>query len=180
MKSEKKEGTLRLMTMGEIAMAQRVFGHSISYNRVWIHCDSYLPFGLQANNYGMTPNGELWFRKELYRDDFSSSAVQDETKHLFIHEMGHVWQHQQGMWVRMRGLVSWAASYSYQLDKDELYDYSLEQQASIIADYWWLLVYGLESWNSQKGINRVIQYRGTDRLQDIPMLYKKIVTGRRD
>jgi len=40
-------------------MAQRVFGHSIDYNRVWIHCDSYLPFGLQDSDFAMTPNGEL-------------------------------------------------------------------------------------------------------------------------
>lgn len=28
------EGSLRLMTLGEIAMAKRVFGHSIVYSRV--------------------------------------------------------------------------------------------------------------------------------------------------
>lgn len=34
-----EEGTLRRMTLGEIAMARRVFGDSIVYSRVWIHCD---------------------------------------------------------------------------------------------------------------------------------------------
>jgi len=32
-----KEGTLRLMTLGEIAMARRIFGDSIVYSRVWVH-----------------------------------------------------------------------------------------------------------------------------------------------
>ncbi len=50
-----KEGALRLMTLGEIVMARRVFGKSIVYNRVWIHCDSYLPFGLQGKHVGMSP-----------------------------------------------------------------------------------------------------------------------------
>lgn len=53
------EGTLRRMTLGEITMARRLYGDSIVYSRVWIHCDSYLPFGLQKQNYAMTPNGEL-------------------------------------------------------------------------------------------------------------------------
>jgi len=33
-----EEGTLRLMTPGEIAMARRIYGDSIVYSRVWIHC----------------------------------------------------------------------------------------------------------------------------------------------
>lgn len=56
---------------------------------------------------------------------------------LFMHEMGHVWQHQMGVNVRARGLVSWASSYEYSLPNEkDLADYSLEQQASIIADYY--------------------------------------------
>ncbi|MCL7707970.1 type IV secretion protein Rhs, partial [Enterobacter kobei] len=84
------EGSLRLMTLGEIAMAKRVFGHSIVYSRVWIHCDSYLPFGLQSTRFAMTPNGELWFRKEKYAADYSDTSVTPGSKHLFIHEMGQV------------------------------------------------------------------------------------------
>ncbi|QKJ87880.1 Type IV secretion protein Rhs [Paramixta manurensis] len=112
-----KEGSLRLITLGEIAMAKRVFGNSIAYNRVWIHCDSYLPFGMQNPDYAMTPNGELWFREKMYRPDFSSITVRTEMKWIFIHELGHVWQHQTGQWVRLRGTFSWAANYTYDLDK---------------------------------------------------------------
>lgn len=102
MSAQAEEGTLRRMTLGEIAMARRVFGDSIVYSRVWIHCDSYLPFGLQKQNYAMTPNGELWYRKQMYREDFSANSVFVEDKYVFIHELGHVWQHQHGQWVRMR------------------------------------------------------------------------------
>ncbi|HHQ5993008.1 TPA: type IV secretion protein Rhs, partial [Enterobacter hormaechei subsp. steigerwaltii] len=94
MSAQAEEGTLRRMTLGEIAMARRVFGDSIVYSRVWIHCDSYLPFGLQKQNYAMTPNGELWYRKSMYREDFSANSVFIEDKYVFIHELGHVWQHQ--------------------------------------------------------------------------------------
>ncbi|EOI5728871.1 type IV secretion protein Rhs [Cronobacter malonaticus] len=172
------EGSLRLMTLGEITMAKRVFGHSIVYSRVWVHCDSYFPFGLQKRGYAMAPNGEIWFRKEMYYRDFSGTEASVEDKHTFIHELGHVWQHQHGQWVRMRGLFSWAADYYYKLDKAKLTDYSLEQQASIIADYWLILVYGINIWISFHAPNRQGRYCGRDNLRDIPRLYRKIVTGR--
>ncbi len=178
MSNQVKEGTLRLMTLGEIAMAKRVYGHSIAYNRVWIHCDSYLPFGLQFKDYAMTPNGELWFRKKMYRDDFSSTQAVIEDKYIFIHELGHVWQQQHGQWVRFRGAFSWAADYTYKLDKGKLTDYSLEQQASILADYWLLLVYGVSTWIYYQRPDRMGKYRGKDSFQDVPSLYRKIVTGR--
>lgn len=144
-----KEGTLRLLTLEEIALAHAVFGGSIDYSRVWIHCDSYLPFGMQRRDTAMTPNGEIWFREELYSDNFAKQAdVRD--RHLFIHEMMHVWQHQKHMWVRMRGLVSWAADYSYQLDGRPLLSYSLEQQAQIMADYYVLRTYGYKEWGIQR------------------------------
>ncbi|HAW3399246.1 TPA: type IV secretion protein Rhs [Escherichia coli] len=65
-----------------------------------------------------------------------------ESQHLFLHEMMHVYQHQRGMWVRTRGLFSWAAEYDYTLDKDQLSDYSMEQQACIVSDYWLLINHG--------------------------------------
>ncbi|WP_081248391.1 type IV secretion protein Rhs [Serratia plymuthica] len=179
MSVQTEEGKLRRMTLGEIAMARRVYTDAIAYSRIWIHCDSYLPFGLQNKDYAMTPNGELWFRQELYREDFSANTVFIEDKHLFIHELGHVWQHQHGQWVRMRGLFSWAADYYYCLDKQKITDYSLEQQASIMADYWLLLVYGIETWRYYQKPGRMGKYKGTDSLRDINSLYQKIIMGKR-
>nr|WP_310615937.1 type IV secretion protein Rhs [Pantoea cypripedii] len=152
-----EEGTLRLMTSGEISMAREIFGHSITYSRVWVHCGSYLPFGLQGRYVGMSPNGEIYFRKETFLNDFSFTADYSR-QHFFIHELAHVWQHQQGRWVRLRGMFSWAADYYYQLNNQELTDYSLEQQASIIADYWLLKRYGLPAW--QFGRGRYVKYTG--------------------
>lgn len=141
-----EEGVLRLITSSEISMARWVFGNAIMYNRVWVHCDSYLPFGLQGKHVGMSPNGEIYFRKEEYLADFSKTSDYS-TQHFFIHELAHVWQHQQGQWVRLRGAFSWAADYNYNLEQNKtLTDYSLEQQASIIADYWLLKRYGYEAW----------------------------------
>lgn len=61
----------------------------------------------------MAPNGERYFR-EWYKPDFSTQPA--DYQHLFIHKMLHVWQREQGMWVKTRGMFSWAANYSYKLD----------------------------------------------------------------
>ncbi|PWC16457.1 type IV secretion protein Rhs [Brenneria corticis] len=174
---DKKEGTLRLLTLNEIALAHRVFGGSITYARVWIHCDSYLPFGLQDSRTAMAPNGELWFRKELYEHDFGKSTHSIATRHLFIHEMAHVWQHQHGQWVRLRGAFSWAADYTYDLDeKKTLTDYSLEQQAQIIADYFVLTTYGYSEWEYQKINLRSVSYTGKVRGNTLLSLYKNTLS----
>ncbi|MCU5773868.1 type IV secretion protein Rhs [Erwiniaceae bacterium BAC15a-03b] len=146
-----------MLTPGEIGLARRVFGGSVVYAKVWIHCGSYLPFSLQNKNTAMTPNGELYFRDQLYSADFSKENFL--LQHLFIHEMAHVWQFQKGMWVKLRGAFSWSVSYSYDLDiAKKLHDYPMEQQAQIIADYFMLAVFGRSAWVSQRGKN--VTYTG--------------------
>ncbi len=131
-----KEGILRQMTLGEIAMAHTVFCNAIAYSRVWVHCDSYFPFGMQKPGYAVAPNGELRYRKEGYPPDFSGVTMSLVDKPTFIHE-----------------------------------------QASIIADYWLLLVYGISAWRNYQAAGGIGKYRGTDKLRDIPARYQKIVIG---
>ncbi|MDA2942443.1 type IV secretion protein Rhs [Enterobacter cloacae] len=139
-----KEGGIRLLTLGEIKLAQSVFLSTIDYSKLWIHRESYLPFNLQDKNTAMTPNGEIYFR-DLYFDDFSQTT--DSFQHLFIHEMSHVWQREKGMNVIFRGLVSWMVSYRYTLDGRLLSEYPMEQQAQIIADNFVLQTFGYEIWS---------------------------------
>lgn len=128
-----KDGSLRLMTLGEIKMAKEIFRDTIRYPKVWIHKGSYFPLGLQLKRMSMSPNGEMYFRDE-YSPDFSKADIRKQ--HTFIHELSHVWQYQHGMKVKLRGLVSWVAKYEYALDSWPLSTYSMEQQAQIIADYY--------------------------------------------
>ncbi|WKX27293.1 type IV secretion protein Rhs [Tatumella ptyseos] len=145
-----KEKSLRLLTLGEINLGKTVFGNSIQWNKVWVHCDSYLPFGLQGKFVGMSPNGEIYFRKETYLKDFSLSSR--ASQHFFMHEITHVWQHQHGMWVRARGLFSWATAYQYTIvPNKKLSQYSMEQQAQIIADYFLLKNYGVNGLKNEIG-----------------------------
>jgi len=132
---------VRQLTIGEIALAKTLYGSSIIYSRVWVHRESYLPFNLQPVNVAMSPDGEMWYREGTYSHDFSLE-MELAKKHRFMHEMMHVWQSQKGMFVRTRGLFSRFADYSYSLDKSELLHYGLEQQASIVSDYWLLHDFG--------------------------------------
>ena len=166
-KKEIKEPMLRQITLGEMAMAKTIFGNSMSYN-VWVHCDSYLPFGMQSENVAMAPNGDIYFRAALYKHDFSEESIIN--KHMFIHEFTHVWQHQNGMWVRTRGLFSNFVDYNYSLDrKKKLSDYGMEQQASIVADYFILKTYGVARfiYGIQDGYIRISNKVDTDTIQDI-------------
>lgn len=138
-------GGLRLLTLGEIALARSLYGYGLKYNKIWVHRESYLPLNLQPIDVAMSPNGEMWFREDTYSHDFSMEA-DVQKKHRFMHEMMHVWQTQHGMFVRTRGLFSRFADYSYSLDKVDIRHYSLEQQASLVSDYWLLKTYGFRNY----------------------------------
>lgn len=164
------EGELRRLTIGEVALARSIFGNYINYSKVWIHYDSYLPFGTQDKYTAMTPNGELYFRGPLYCDDFSVEVP--AKKHLFMHEMTHVWQYQNGVWVKLRGSMSWAANYHYDFKgKIRLSEYSMEQQAALVADYFYLLNYGEAEWRGHQDL-----YYNGDIDENVSSFYKLILT----
>ncbi len=124
----------RALTEGEIAMARQVFGNSIDYGKVKVHNHGFFWFGLQSKNTAVTPNGEIYFLKENYREDFSAGEPQE--KHWFIHEMTHVWQKQLGFTVWLHGAFRFALDYDYTLhDGKRLRDYDMEAQGDLLADY---------------------------------------------
>jgi len=115
-------------------MAALLFGASIDYARVRIYRRRYLPFGLQPANCAMTPNGHMFFHKSCCLRDFSAGS--ESARHWFMHEMVHVWQHQLGYPVRLRGAVRIGLSYRYTLAMDKtLADYNMEAQGDLLADY---------------------------------------------
>jgi len=115
-----------------------------------VHNAEYLPLGMQRNDTVMTPNGEMYFPKDLFKEDFSTENLR--SRHLFMHEMVHVWQRKMGMRVWWRGLGSWAARYKYTLSVNKkLSNYGMEQQASLLADYYVLNFYGKAAWSGLHG-----------------------------
>jgi hypothetical protein len=122
----------RALTAGEIAMASLLFRDAIDYRRVRIHSRRYMPF--QPKNCAMTPNGHLYFHASCFLDDYAQASVTNQ--HWFMHEMVHVWQHQLGYPVRLRGAVRIGLSYNYQLAMDKtLADFNMEAQGDLLADY---------------------------------------------
>ncbi|MCU5773856.1 hypothetical protein N5923_09705 [Erwiniaceae bacterium BAC15a-03b] len=149
------KGQSRPLTCGEVSLAKSVFKCGIIYSEVRIYHGSYFPFNMQSEDYAMAPNGNIYFMSKLYKDDFYIAF--DTEQHIFIHEMAHIWQRQMGMSVRSRGLVSWAADYNYSLPNyHTLANYSMEQQAAIIADYFLLKRYGQASWQKGRSMTGIV------------------------
>lgn len=137
--------TGRALTTGEKNLAREMFGNSIDYDKVRIYDKKWAFF--QGKRVAMTPNGKIYFAPDVHEKDFSLAS--DGSKHFFIHEMTHVWQYQNGQAVLARAGTSQIlvelpsriglgnGAYPYELDvRKNLLDYGVEQQASIVADYW--------------------------------------------
>lgn len=125
----------RGLTPGEYRVAVSIFGSSVDYKRVRIH--NQKAYFFQPSDTAITPNGEIYFPRESYKPDFSKT-VGDAA--WLVHEMTHVHQSQHGMWVRTQGMLH--RNYTYgdlSKTKNTIGDFLIEQQASIVEDYYKLL-----------------------------------------
>ncbi|WP_332847689.1 Rhs element Vgr protein [Massilia sp. S19_KUP03_FR1] len=113
-------------------MASLLFRDAIDYARVRIHGRRYMPF--QPRNCAMTPNGQMYFHASCFLDDYAQASLAN--RHWFMHEMVHIWQHQLGYPVRLRGAIRIGLSYAYRLRPDAtLADFNMEAQGDLLADY---------------------------------------------
>lgn len=107
-----------------------MFGAAIDFDKVRVHRGKAYFF--QPPNVAITPNGQIYFPPPSYRDDFSTNLADAA---WIIHELTHVWQHQQGMWVRLRGMLN--RNYRYgDLSKTRLnfMKQGVEVQATVVED----------------------------------------------
>lgn len=144
--------TARGLTPSETALAHSVFGDALDYEQVRIAHRKWAFF--QPRRTVMAPRGCIHFnpRGDLYCDDFC--AADANAQGLFIHEMVHVWQHQQGINLILRR-HPWCR-YDYVLRPGwPLARYGIEQQAEIVRHYF-LLRAGLQV----PGAPSLDQYRG--------------------
>jgi hypothetical protein len=145
-------------------MARLVFGAAIDYARVRIFSRCYLPFGLQPANCAMSPNGSIYFHPSCYLANYA--AADPPARHWFLHEMVHVWQHQLGYPVRLRGAIRLGLQYTYKLEADAtLADFNMEAQGDVLADYFAL------KHLREPGVMRQRRYAG-----DLP-LYEQVLAG---
>jgi len=130
----------RSLASGEETLAKKIFKSSITYSKVKIHNEKYI--FVQPDNSGMTPNGEIYV-DGIYKNDYSLESY--SLKAFFIHEMVHVWQYQNNVLSPIWSAIGeffeegfrYDNAYKYKLEQGkDLVDYDIEQQASIIEDYY--------------------------------------------
>jgi hypothetical protein len=134
----------RGLTAAEVALLRPIYQDGIDYPTVRVIHDQFAPFE-HPDRY-VTPEGSIYAPGTLWHDDFAAPTVDAYTQAAFVHEMAHVWQFQNGMNMLVELIAALAANrgdythaYWYTLRPDtDLLDYGMEQQASILED--WFLV----------------------------------------
>lgn len=128
----------RSLTEGEKKILRFVFGETLFYNTQKITTNDKNRGGADNSiTYTDTPH----YSNQIWCADFSVNNADTWT---FVHEFGHVWQYKYGTspisgWLEnvVRHPRDYGLNYPYDLMKStDFYDYNIEQQASIVADYW--------------------------------------------
>ncbi len=132
-------GDYRRLTANETALAQTIFGNQVNYQAVHLYKQS--PRGTRSRVSG---NG-VYMSQSRYSNDYGLiSNLRDQS--VFIHELTHIWQKQSGQDLvgRIIGAFfkhggDYEKSYAYQCsDIARFPSLSLEQQASVVQDYFLL------------------------------------------
>lgn len=123
----------RRLTNGEVAVARIIFGEAIDYARVLVHRGKFIFF--QPDNTAMTPNGQIYFPDPVYKPDFSLNV---DDRAWLIHELVHVWQHQRGVNLILAAPFSRRYDYGRITGSTDFARLNIEQQASVVADYYYL------------------------------------------
>jgi hypothetical protein len=142
----------RHLTKAETALASSVFGAAIDYEHVRLVNRKWAFFHPRGTV--MAPRGAIHFHPKgnLYCDDFCGKDL--NAQGLFIHEMTHVWQHQQGIYLPLRRHPF--CRYDYSIKPGwPLHRYGIEQQAEIVR-HWFMLREGAHI----PGAPSVKQYAG--------------------
>lgn len=143
----------RPLTAGERLELSAVFQGAVSYDRVRIHSSKAMDFWINpfAGKYtdttaeGHTRGNVIILAQAGALPDYAADNIDPYRKEIMLHESVHVWQYQncrlqtlraalKGAFNSMKGLE---AVYEYKLGSGkDLLDYPLEQQATLITDYY--------------------------------------------
>lgn len=137
----------RPLTPGEIAVAREVFGNTIDYSKVTVYNGPPRIFNMvelnKPNLGAISPGGNIYLvGANCQKPDLSKGTRAD--RNLLIHEMTHVWQHQQGRFVNCEAVAvliknkfDYDAAYAYDLKTTQKFrTLNLEQQAHLVEDYY--------------------------------------------
>lgn len=119
----------RSLTENERTLARSVFGEAIDLQSVRINLKKWWWF--QPKSTAMAPDGELWFHPQghLYSACFCTASLRRQA--FFVHELVHIWQHQQGIFLPLARHPF--CRYDYWLKPGKPFrTYGIEQQAEIV------------------------------------------------
>lgn len=119
----------RPLTPSERALAHAMFADAIDLDIVRIRLRKWWPF--QPRAVTMAPRGHIHFHPEgsSYCACFGRDSIAGQG--LFIHEMTHVWQHQNGINLILRRHPFCRYDYAFQPGRP-FERYGIEQQAEIV------------------------------------------------
>jgi hypothetical protein len=129
----------RGLTAGERALLAPLFRDAVDYDAVRVVQGRAFP--LQGPRTLITIRNVVYAPREVYCDDFALAGLDRQA--VLVHELAHVWQHQNGIGVfagALRALVASGGRYSRAYRYDlvpgrDLIEYGVEQQAMIIEHY---------------------------------------------
>lgn len=130
----------RGLTPNERTLLKPLFRDSIDYDKIQVIRGRFM---FQPDRVYMTPRGNIYAPGELWSEDFAAPATSAYRRAVFVHEITHVWQYENGMDLVAQGVAEFAKTggayekaYPYMLAKNrDLVEYGMEQQASIVEDY---------------------------------------------
>lgn len=121
------EQQVRLLTVGEKALARSVFGDSLCLDEVHLKTAWWV-----LKNYAVSPNGNIYFHPTDWIADFSHASLSKQS--WLIHELTHVWQLQRGLKVVRGAVINRRYDYVLVTGKS-FFKYGIEQQARMVQDY---------------------------------------------
>lgn len=120
-----------MLNSRECALARSVFGDALDVARVTVRCAKW--WAWQPWWITMAPDGHVWCHPNgpAWHADFSAAAPGWQA--LFVHELVHVWQYQQGGHLALRRPPF--ARYRYAITPGRpFHHYGIEQQARMVED----------------------------------------------
>jgi hypothetical protein len=130
----------RMLKIGEIAILRPLFRNTFPYEDQQVSANTR-EWGGHTNS--ITPNYLPLLAISLWRFDFSGASNSD--KWIFVHEMTHAWQWYHGRNNILSATLlaarykNYEDAYDYNFDTAEsFFDFNFEQQASLVADYWYI------------------------------------------
>ena len=152
----------RGLVAGEKALLRTVFAETLPYDTQQITTNDA---NLGGPDNSVTMSGTPHYSNQIWCYDFS---VDGEYTWVFVHEFGHVWQSIYGT----PPILGWLAcvlthprdyglNYPYDLTTSgNFFDYNIEQQASMCADYWEVLNSGPTRYCTNPSSPQISNYAG--------------------